>query len=224
MQTRNQWRQAITLSVFIHVLLLIGIGWFSVFAHPSPIQQDYIEMELLNDTSSASFSSQPSFLSSDTAANEIQPLKTVQNITAPDSGAATVSVAPANNFAVDNSAGIGNNSVSQAEMATSADTGIQAKPILLAPRILQKIDPIYPEQARREGWEGNVKVRFQVLTDGKTDNISIESSSGSAVLDDAAISALQQWKFIPAKNQTTNQPISCWTYVTLVFRLNNAAR
>jgi len=222
MQSCRQWRQAITLSVFVHFLFLMGIGWFSVFAQPSPSQQEYIEMELFSDTIPQQSPSQSSLSPSTVLPLEASAPQAVQNAVSAIAETANVSFAPISSPTVENKSGSESAAGGQIETAGAAGADGQTKPILMAPRILQKVDPAYPDQARREGWEGSVRVRFQVLTNGKTENISVETSSGFAILDESAMNVIQQWQFIPAKNQNTNQSVSCWTYVTLVFKLNNA--
>jgi len=221
MQTCKKWRQAITLSVFVHFLFLMGIGWFSVFAHPSPVQQDYIELELFSSAVVQQATSQSSLSFSNIPPLETSVPEAIQNTVSTIAETANVTFAPINAPIAQNRSGSESAAGSQTENVVAGEIAGQTKPILLAPRILQKTDPAYPDQARREGWEGSVRVRFQVLTNGKTENISVETSSGFAMLDESAMNAIQQWQFIPAKNQNTNQPVACWTYVTLVFKLNN---
>jgi periplasmic protein TonB len=49
----------------------------------------------------------------------------------------------------------------------------------------------YPEAARRDGVEGRVVVRFVVDGGGEVQEVSILHSSGSALLDEAAIGLLR---------------------------------
>ncbi len=58
--------------------------------------------------------------------------------------------------------------------------------------------PVYPAIARQRGWEGSVVVRAKVRADGSVADVSIAESSGRAVLDEAALSAVRQWRFVPA--------------------------
>lgn len=85
------------------------------------------------------------------------------------------------------------------------------------PRILSKVEPVYPEGARSAGLEGTVLVKIQILANGAPGDITVNSSSGHDSLDEAAIAAVRQWRFIPAKNQGTS--IVCYTTMPVVFRL-----
>ncbi len=51
---------------------------------------------------------------------------------------------------------------------------------------------IYPDRARRNGWEGRVIVSFTVYEDGSIRDARIVQSSGTLVLDDAAKEALKK--------------------------------
>ena len=49
----------------------------------------------------------------------------------------------------------------------------------------------YPRLARLRNWEGDVLLGFQVHNDGRIEDIQVLESSGRAVLDQAAMSALR---------------------------------
>ncbi|MAT64177.1 MAG: hypothetical protein CMN57_00835 [Gammaproteobacteria bacterium] len=49
----------------------------------------------------------------------------------------------------------------------------------------------YPRLARLRNWEGDVLLGFQVRSDGRIDDVEVLKSSGRAVLDRAALSALR---------------------------------
>jgi protein TonB len=50
----------------------------------------------------------------------------------------------------------------------------------------------YPPQARTLGHEGQAEVRFSILSDGTLSSIELLRSSGSSILDQAALSLLQR--------------------------------
>lgn len=54
----------------------------------------------------------------------------------------------------------------------------------------------YPYIARRRGWDGKVLLGFQVNRQGRLINIHLSNSSGYAILDNSALSAMQQIKQI----------------------------
>jgi len=57
--------------------------------------------------------------------------------------------------------------------------------------------PRYPLIARRKGWEGTVVIELRVSGSGWVKEVRIEKSSGHALLDDAALGAVRNWRIAP---------------------------
>ncbi len=66
---------------------------------------------------------------------------------------------------------------------------------MTARKLIQKVEPHYPEIARRMNLSGTVKVVALVAPDGKVKKV--QPVGGSPVLVQAAESAVSQWKFAP---------------------------
>ncbi|GJL55751.1 MAG: hypothetical protein NPIRA02_28830 [Nitrospirales bacterium] len=66
--------------------------------------------------------------------------------------------------------------------------------------VRHSVRPVYPRVAKEEGWEGIVLLRVLVHTSGRPGKITIQKSSGHKILDDAAVEAMRQWRFAPAKD------------------------
>lgn len=77
--------------------------------------------------------------------------------------------------------------------------------------------PDYPLAAQKRGLEGKVVLKVHVLASGQPDNVTVATSSGHQVLDDAAIKAVQQWAFAPARRGQT--AIDGWVQVPLNFKI-----
>lgn len=77
--------------------------------------------------------------------------------------------------------------------------------------------PIYPESARRRQQQGRVIVRVAVSADGAPVNASVAQSSGYSLLDEAAVAAVRQWRFIPASQG--GKPTAATAEVPVSFRL-----
>ncbi|MEW6764041.1 MAG: energy transducer TonB [Pseudomonadota bacterium] len=77
--------------------------------------------------------------------------------------------------------------------------------------------PAYPPLSRRLGEEGRVVVRAQVGPDGLPQAVDVRTSSGSARLDEAALKAVRQWKFIPARRGEA--VVSSWVLIPFSFTL-----
>jgi len=79
--------------------------------------------------------------------------------------------------------------------------------------------PKYPSVATSRGWEGTVRLLVKVSVEGDSEEVTVQRSSGYDVLDEAAIEAVEKWKFIPAKRGDT--PVSSSVVVPINFVLNN---
>ena len=80
--------------------------------------------------------------------------------------------------------------------------------------------PEYPRLARRNGDEGTVMLRVLVTRDGRAAKVELDKTSGSSLLDGAAMDAVKEWRFVPARKGT--EPVEDWVRVPIVFRLVNA--
>ena len=76
----------------------------------------------------------------------------------------------------------------------------------------------YPLEAKRLGVQGTVVLNVVVSPQGKAEIINISTSSGSALLDDAAVSAVRTWKFLPAHRG--RQPVTEAVVVPVRFSLD----
>jgi TonB family protein len=67
--------------------------------------------------------------------------------------------------------------------------------------VLSKVTPQYTEAAKKAGIQGNVLLEVEILKDGNVGSVvvkqSLDKSPGG--LDEAAVAAVKQWKFTPAK-------------------------
>lgn len=90
---------------------------------------------------------------------------------------------------------------------------------LYPPRVLNTVEPDYPENLRAEGIEGTVQVKSLVLADGSVGDCWVVKSSGYQAMDNAALRAVRLWQFVPAKQRSTGIAVECYTKVDVVFRL-----
>lgn len=87
------------------------------------------------------------------------------------------------------------------------------------PAYLRNPRPIYPSQARRRGFEGKVLIRAQVAASGECAGATVSRSSGHAVLDEAALTAVRQWRFVPASRG--GRAVAADVEIPIVFRLED---
>jgi protein TonB len=78
--------------------------------------------------------------------------------------------------------------------------------------------PDYPAAAQDQGWEGRVLLRVHVLASGQPDSVTVATSSGKRVLDEAALAAVRRWAFVPAKRG--DEAVDGYVTVPLDFKLN----
>jgi len=79
--------------------------------------------------------------------------------------------------------------------------------------------PDYPKISKRAGEEGRVLLKVLVNAKGDAENVEIEKSSRFDRLDQAAINAVQRWRFIPAHKG--EQALSAFVLVPVNFSLSN---
>ncbi len=80
--------------------------------------------------------------------------------------------------------------------------------------------PEYPRAAREAGWEGTAVLQVLVLPDGTVGSVKLHKPSGYAVLDEAALTSVKTWRFIPAMDG--NFPIKSVVRLPIRFDLKAA--
>jgi periplasmic protein TonB len=77
--------------------------------------------------------------------------------------------------------------------------------------------PRYPDSARRQGISGTTTLLFEVLENGRVGEVRVEQSGGHPDLDQAAVEAIQKWRFEPARRGA--QPVAVWLRMPVRFVL-----
>lgn len=75
--------------------------------------------------------------------------------------------------------------------------GVPVKP----PRLLREVAPVYPASARNSGATGVVTVRILVGADGSVEDVTVAKSSGNSAMDNSVVTAVNKWRFSPAKDK-----------------------
>ena len=75
--------------------------------------------------------------------------------------------------------------------------GVPVKP----PRLLREVAPVYPASARNSGATGVVTVRILVGADGSVEDVTVVGSSGNGAMDSSVVTAVNKWRFSPAKDK-----------------------
>ena len=72
--------------------------------------------------------------------------------------------------------------------------GVKARP-----NYLRNPEPPYPLLARRRRQEGTVLLSVRVTENGRAALVNLKTSSGYPLLDEAALRAVRDWEFDPAR-------------------------
>jgi len=105
-------------------------------------------------------------------------------------------------------------------VASSATLKEESEPVYKA-SYLNNHSPVYPLAARRMGLQGRVVLQVEVLAAGRCGGISIQTSSGYAMLDNAALEAVKSWRFIPARQ--AGNAVDKWFIIPVQFSLKDNA-
>jgi TonB family protein len=84
------------------------------------------------------------------------------------------------------------------------------------PILLREIKPLYTDDARRRGIEGDVVLEIIVRSDGSVGNVRVMRSLGAG-LDQRAVDAVRQWRFGAARRQ--GSPVDVVVEVSVEFKL-----
>lgn len=113
--------------------------------------------------------------------------------------------APAGNLAGNGTTGTGSGTGSGSGSGNGSSSGsgsgegrgVPVKP----PRLLREVAPVYPASARNSGATGVVTVRILVGADGSVEDVTVVGSSGNGAMDNSVVTAVNKWRFSPAKDK-----------------------
>jgi protein TonB len=81
-----------------------------------------------------------------------------------------------------------------------------------------QVKPDYPESARKDRAEGTTVLRVEVLANGRVGEVVVARSAGRGDFDQAAIAAVKQWHFEPARRGST--AVAMWATLPVLFKLS----
>ena len=64
------------------------------------------------------------------------------------------------------------------------------------PKLIKRVDPVYPIEAARNGTNGFVEVEYTVQA-GKVASVSVVNARPARTFESAAVKAVKQWRFAP---------------------------
>ena len=225
-------KKALAISAGAHLVVLLVLGYVGVFSWPAQAAEEYLELSLtaaplpVND---AAASAMPAIaVPSAPAARKLQAQATASaaaavsaNVqVAPQAMGNAATAGPSSEGAAAGGGSVEGGSPSDGQSAASGSGGgtAPAATRVLPPRILRQTEPAYPESLRQQRIEGRVAVRMLVLEDGSVGDANVVSSSGYGEMDEAALDAVRQWQFVPAR-QEGGSAVRCRTTLSVSFRL-----
>lgn len=86
-----------------------------------------------------------------------------------------------------------------------------------APVLVTRVDPRYPEFARKAGLSGDVQLRLLVDVDGRISRVEVVAGAPGGMTE-AATEAVRRWVYEPAR--VGGQPVAVWKVVRVHFAID----
>ncbi|MDO8770152.1 MAG: energy transducer TonB [Burkholderiaceae bacterium] len=104
--------------------------------------------------------------------------------------------------------------------AGDSDTLSAASALASYARPEAPLTPEYPPAALRQEQQGEVMVKLRVLASGAAADVQVRTSSGYALLDEAALRYLRRTRFVPARDRS-GLPVDSLVIVPIRFVLED---
>lgn len=101
-------------------------------------------------------------------------------------------------------------------LLVAANASIAEGSIVQPARFISNAPPKYPDDERRAGHAGTVKIRIRVDASGSIAAAEVSQSSGWPTLDEQALVAAKKWTFTPAK-RADGTPVESLIQVPITF-------
>ncbi len=88
-------------------------------------------------------------------------------------------------------------------VVSGASIQVEAQKAESVRKVVYKVDPRYPQDLRKNGIGGIVRLSVVITPRGTVERVS--PIGGNAALVDAAVLAVKQWKYVPADSSTTTE-------------------
>ncbi len=86
-----------------------------------------------------------------------------------------------------------------------------------APVLVTRVDPRYPEFARKAGLSGDVQLRLMVDVDGRVSRVEVVAGAPGGMTE-AATDAVRRWVYEPAR--VGGRPVAVWKVVRVHFAID----
>ena len=84
------------------------------------------------------------------------------------------------------------------------------------PRLVHKVNPVYPPEAKKDHLEGVVHIDTRLAKDGSV--AEAKATDGHPTLAEAALAAVRQWRYEPVLGPA-GKPVEVRLTITVNFRL-----
>ena len=201
---QKRFGKGFAVALAVHLVLAAGLGIFGYrFVHTPPeilevslegggggaeAQEEEIEQEEQQE--------EPIIQSLEDIIDQKLKPKPQKKIVKKKATAAPGPKAPAGN-GTGSGTGSGNGSGNGNGSGSGEGRGVPVKP----PRLLREVAPVYPASARNSGATGVVTVRILVGADGSVEDVTVVGSSGNGAMDNSVVTAVNKWRFSPAKDK-----------------------
>jgi periplasmic protein TonB len=81
--------------------------------------------------------------------------------------------------------------------------------------LIQRVQPVYPAQARQMRLQGSVQLQAMISKQGNITSVKV--LNGDPTLARSAVDAVKQWKYKPY--YLNGEPVDIQTQVTVIFKL-----
>lgn len=199
---QKRFGKGFAVALAVHLVLAAGLGIFGYrFVHTPPeilevslegggggaeAQEEEIEQEEQQE--------EPIIQSLEDIIDQKLKPKPQKKVVRKKATAAPGPKAPAGNPAGN---GTGTGSGTGSGSGSGEGRGVPVKP----PRLLREVAPVYPASARNSGATGVVTVRILVGADGSVEDVTVVGSSGNGAMDSSVVTAVNKWRFSPAKDK-----------------------
>ncbi len=224
---RWKWKKAFGVSLTCHVgiavLLLLVLPEISV----PPVPEEYIELELgaqqdMVPVQQAELNTKNTMVSKQNlpaAKASLQATAYAAEAVKADGEQPRQAVVVKGTIgAVESTAVSGDGPESATISNSSSNMGAEVNGVIQKPVVLSMVEPVYPPNLKNRGIEGRVRLRVQIHADGSVGSVEVAVSSGYEAMDVAAVSAMQNWLFIPAK-RADGQSVGCYAAMPIAFGL-----
>lgn len=236
MMFENRFKTSLFYSILVHGLIIVILAFTGIFTMPE-IQDKIVEISLLEPMGGHAGGAIEEQIEEVQVKSEIDSIvekkekilkpkpkvikKVVQKKAKVSKKTSKVMVGkvldnPGNeaSFGMGNGKGIGSGDGKGTGFGDGDGMDVAVQP----PKIIKHKTPKYPSIAKRNGVEGVTHIKILIDSVGKVEDVIIAKSSGSKLLDNAAIKAVKKWKFISAKNKD-GHAIRCYASMPIVFRI-----